>query len=371
MSETLKIGSKLYDSQYIVDKVLGSGADGDVYIVHLDGFPRTKYAAKVFKKPETIDDEYWRKRSDEALTAMRISQRPNPNLAKTHNVLVTPNNDIVLIMEYIDGVTLRKYLNEQGCITPKVALNIFKKMLNGVKQLHGYKQKIIHRDLKPENIMVSYDLSKVIIVDFGISSVVKDQAIFTNEKWLYGTASYILPDLYEQYKKQDGVKNISVQSDFYSLGVILYEMIMGTLPFDQVKTIVNGKETVDAAKTIKLPLRFDMINISSNPTIPPSLENIIYRCIASKKNEIKHRYNDIDEIIDDVNKCIPLLDKKNDTTPLLKPVDKRFYQTLSPIEIDLVKSNQKWYKQWYFFAIVFVLAITIIVAAIIYFFVII
>lgn len=371
MAETLKIGEKLYDSQYIVDKVLGSGADGDVYIVHLDGFNKTKYAAKVFKKPETIDDTYWRKRSDEALTAMRISQRPNPNLAKTYNVLVTPNNNIVLIMEYIDGITLRKYLNEQGCITPKVALNIFKKMLNGVKQLHHYKQKIIHRDLKPENIMVSYDLSKVIIVDFGISSVIKENTPITDEVGLYGTASYILPDLLAQYKNKDSAKTISVQSDFYSLGVILYEMIMGTLPFDQIMQIKNGKECVDEVKTIKLPLRFDMINISSNPTIPPSLENIIYRCIASKTNEIKYRYTDIDEIINDVNKCLPLLDKKNDTTPLLKPVDKRFYQTLSSIEIDVVKSNQKWYKQWYFFAVVFILAIAIIVAAIIFFFVII
>lgn len=369
MAETLKVGSTLYDSQYIVDKVLGSGADGDVYIVHLKDYPATKYAAKVFKKPDTVNDAYWRRRGDEALTSIRISQKENPNLAKTHNVIVTPNDEIVLIMDYIDGVTLRSYLNKQGCLTPKVALNIFKKMLNGIKQLHHYKQKIIHRDLKPENIMVSHDLSKVVIVDFGISSVVNDdiKKVMTDELELYGTASYILPDLLAEYANKQGERHISVQSDFFSLGVILYEMIMGTLPFDQLK-FPSGQ--LDKRGTIKLPLRYDMINISSNPTIPPSLENIIYRCIASKPAEKINRYTDVDQIIEDVNKCLPLLDKKNDTTPLLKPVSQRFYQRESLIDLDTIKTNQKWYKQWYFFAIVFGLAIAIIIVAIIFFFVI-
>ncbi|MCQ3914786.1 MAG: serine/threonine protein kinase [Mycoplasmoidaceae bacterium] len=254
--------------------------------------------------------------------------------------MVTPNDEIVLIMDYIDGVTLRSYLNKQGCLTPKVALNIFKKMLNGIKQLHHYKQKIIHRDLKPENIMVSHDLSKVVIVDFGISSVVNDdiKKVMTDELELYGTASYILPDLLAEYANKQGERHISVQSDFFSLGVILYEMIMGTLPFDQLK-FPSGQ--LDKRGTIKLPLRYDMINISSNPTIPPSLENIIYRCIASKPAEKINRYTDVDQIIEDVNKCLPLLDKKNDTTPLLKPVSQRFYQRESLIDLDTIKTNQK------------------------------
>ncbi|MCQ3908657.1 MAG: serine/threonine protein kinase [Mycoplasmoidaceae bacterium] len=244
----------------------------------------------------------------------------------------------MLIMEYIDGVTLRSFLSEQHYLTPKIALNIFKKILNGINQLHHYKQQIIHRDLKPENIMVSHDLSKVIIVDFGISSVVQKDInkVMTNEMQLFGTASYILPDLYDEYKKEE--KNISVQSDFFSLGVILYEMIMGSYPFEQLK-LENGK--LDVINTIKLPLRFDMINISANPTIPPSLENIIFKCIACKPADIKHRYTDISQIIADVDRCIPLLDKKNDNTLLLKPVKERFYQTDSLIDVEYVKSNQK------------------------------
>ncbi|XQP55275.1 MAG: serine/threonine-protein kinase [Mycoplasmoidaceae bacterium] len=365
----IKIGAYLYDSQYIVDKVIGSGADGDIYIVHLKDHSDTKYAAKVFRKPEKIDNDYWRKHSDEAVTSLRISRKPNPNLAKTYNVLVTPTDEIVLIMEYIDGVTLRSFLNEQHYLTPKVALNIFKKILNGIKQLHHYKQQIIHRDLKPENIMVSHDLSKVTIVDFGISSVVKSDVreVMTNEMQLFGTASYILPDLLDEYKKKEGTKNISVQSDFFSLGVILYEMIMGTYPFEQLK---NEKGELDIVNTIKLPLRFDMINISANPTIPPSLENIIFKCIACKPVDIKHRYTDIDQIIADVDRCIPLLNKKDDTTPLIKPVKERFYQTDALIDPEYVKSKQKWYKQWYFFAIVFCLAVTVIILAILFFFII-
>ncbi len=370
-NEVLKSNIPLYDSAYIVDKTIGSGADGIVYIVHLKDNPSAKFAAKVFFKPDDMTDVYWQKHGDEALTSFRISQKNNPNLAKTHEVFVTNDNQIVFIMDYIDGITLRDYLNKHGCLTPKIALNIFKKILNGIKQLHGFKQKIIHRDLKPENIMISHDLSKVIIVDFGISSVVtkdmdKDK-VMTNEIDLYGTASYILPDLLEVYKKKDGPRNISVQSDFFSLGIILYEMIMGTLPFNQVK---DSDGTLDKRATIKLPLRYDMINISANPTIPPTLENIIYRCITSKPQEIKHRYTDVEQIINDVNNCLPLLDKKSDPTPLLKPVNQRFYQSVPLMDVDQIRQNQKWYKQWWFFGVVFGLAIVLIIVAIIFFFVI-
>ncbi|MCQ3907977.1 MAG: serine/threonine protein kinase [Mycoplasmoidaceae bacterium] len=255
-------------------------------------------------------------------------------------MFVTKDDDIVLIMGYIDGVTLRTYLNRHGALTPKVALNIFKKMLNGIKQLHRYKQQIIHRDLKPENVMVSHDLSKVVIVDFGISSVVKADIneVMTNEPGLYGTSSYILPDLLPEYGKKEGNKHITVQSDFFSLGVILYEMIMGTLPFEQIK---DDNGNLNKTATIKLPLRYDMINISANPTIPTSLENIIFRCIASKEIDKKYRYDDIDQIIDDVNRCLPLLDKKADTTPLLKPVNQRFYQSNPLIDITDTRQNQK------------------------------
>lgn len=369
-NKVLEPNTQLYDTPYIVEKNIGQGGDGFVYIVHNKNNPKVKYAAKVFKKPELLTDDYWRKRGDEAFTAIRISQKSNPNLAKTYDAFVTKDNDIIFIMDYIDGVTLRQYLAKQGCLTPKVALNIFKKLLNGIKQLHSYKQKIIHRDLKPENIMVSHDLSKVIIVDFGISTVVtKDMdktKVLTNEMELYGTASYILPDLLPEYNKDVGDRTVSVQSDFFSLGVILYEMIMGALPFDQIMISPNE---IDKHATIKLPTRFDMINISSNPTIPPSLENIIFRCIASMPKDIKHRYIDIDQIIEDVNRCIPLLDKKNDDTPLLKPVAQRFYQREKQIDIDLVKQNQKWYKQWWFFAIVFGSALIVIIIAIIFFFI--
>ncbi|MCQ2747930.1 MAG: serine/threonine protein kinase [Mycoplasmoidaceae bacterium] len=248
-------------------------------------------------------------------------------------------------MDYIEGKTLFKYLEEHGCLTPKVALNIFKKLLNGVKQLHSYKQKIIHRDLKPENIMVSNDLSKVVIIDFGISSVIteEDHKVLTDEPQLFGTASYILPDLLDEYKKKE--MNIPVQSDFFSLGVILYVMIMGTLPYKPIEDAKDKNGNLDVKPTIRLPQKFDMKNISANPTIPTSLENLIYRCIVSKPAEKKYRYNNIDEIIADTEKCLSIIDKKSDPTPLLKPVSMRLYQQDKLIDLELVKSNQKFFKQ--------------------------
>ena len=112
----LKPNSPLYDSQYIIEKNIGKGGDGYVYTVHHKDNPSLKFAAKVFKKPNEMTDEYWRKRGDEALTAIRISQKENPNLAKTYDVFVTDEDQIVFIMEYIDGITLRTYLNDHKCI---------------------------------------------------------------------------------------------------------------------------------------------------------------------------------------------------------------------------------------------------------------
>ena len=144
-------------------------------------------------------------------------------------------------------------------------------------------------------------------------------------------------------------------------------MILGSLPFEP---IYKPDGTIDKTATIKLPLTFDMIHISANPTIPASLENIIYRCLACKKNEIKHRYNYVDEIIEDVKKCLPLLDKKNDSTVLLKPVSQRLYQSYQLIDPDANRGNQKWYKHWYAFALFVGLGVAIIIVSIIFFFVI-
>jgi serine/threonine-protein kinase len=126
------------------------------------------------------------------------------NIISTYDVIKDDNNQtITIIMEYIDGISLRKYIEQQDGINVKEAIYLFGLILKGIKELHGLRDKIIHRDLKPENILLTKDLSNLKIIDFGISSVVatttidSSQLIKTNEKVLFGTYAYICPDFIE------------------------------------------------------------------------------------------------------------------------------------------------------------------------------
>lgn len=368
-------GSNLFGSSYIVDDYKTSGGmNSDIYTCHHKDQPNKVLCAKiVYRKSIDVDEEKWNKILNEATNSLRVINQPN--LIQTYRVLSSKSNSddpsICIIMDWVEGISLNEYLSAQGCLIPKTALSIFLKILKGIKVLHNFKHQIIHRDLKPENIMLSHDLSKVTIIDFGIATVLDkteqtlalngQTKILNEENHLFGTAQYICPDALEEYAKKDVTsRNISVQEDFYSLGIILYKMIMGDFPFDY-------SDCKDERQIIRTILRFDMINISANPTIPNTLENIIFKCIASKKEDKQYRYTKVEEIIEDVEKCIPLLNK-NDNTKLIKPLNKRIYQKAKIINIDAVKNNQKAYKKWWFFAVVMAVSIILLVACIIVFF---
>lgn len=355
----------LFNSNYIIDKFIGAGGmSSEVYLVHKKDNTEQIYAAKVVYFEGAYTKDFVKRFGDEAITSLRVWNKKN--LVQTHEVFPTANDEaLVFIMDYIDGISLNKYMNQQGCLGPKAALSIFKKILIGVKELHSFNRQIIHRDLKPDNVLLSKDLSKVTLIDFGIATVVErakdylDKSnikIYTNDdKVLWGTGPYVIPDALDTNNAP------SVQYDFFSLGVILYKMLMGKLPFDLQEC--NGNQTA----IVKLPLQYDIANISSNPTISPSLENIIFRCMACKKEDLKYRYNDIQEIIDDVNKVN--LSKK-DETPLLKPVNKRMYQQAHLFNQDVIRSNQKFYKRWWFFFTIMGILIAILITFIVVFFVI-
>ncbi len=355
----------LFNSAYIADKFIGAGGmSSEVYLVHKKDNPEQVYAAKVVYFEGAYTKDFVRRFGDEAITSLRVWNKKN--VVQTYEVFPTNNDEaLVFIMDYINGISLNKYMSQQGCLGPKAALSIFKKILIGVKELHGFNRQIIHRDLKPDNVLLSNDLSKVTLIDFGIATVVErtkdyldksNVKIYTNDdKVLWGTGPYVIPDALNTNNAP------SVQYDFFSLGVILYKMLMGKLPFDLEEC--KGNQTA----IVRLPLEYDIPNISSNPTIPACIENIIFRCMASKKEDIKYRYNDIQEIIDDVNKVN--LSKKEETT-LLKPVSQRRYQQAHLFNQDAIRNKQKFYKRWWFFITIICVLIAILIAFIVVFFVI-
>lgn len=249
-------------------------------------------------------------------------------------------------MEYVNGKSLRQVLNQQGALSVNESIFLFKKILLALKSLYSFKQKIIHRDLKPENILLSKDRTELKIIDFGIASIIAQthqKSLLSNEKQLFGTYPYLSPDLLKVFNAKDEKDKLSIineQCDFFSIGVILYEMLVGSKPF-----IADdyAKEEV-----ISLPLKYDLPDMHrSNPKIPLGLENIVFRCVASKKEDIKFRYNNINEIISDVNELeIDVANHQNQH--LLKPYNKRVMQN-SVFNLEKEKVKTKFYVSTWFY----------------------
>ena len=142
-------------------------------------------------------------------------------------------------------------------------------------------------------------------------------------------------------------------------------MVMGTTPFDDENLPNSTKK-----KIIGLAKQYDILNISANPSIPVALENLIFRLIASKPEDIKYRYNSIDEIINDAKHVMSVLNKTDDDTPLLKPLNDRIYRTGKKFLISKYKNNIPVYKRLWFFALITIVSLIILVVALVLFFII-
>jgi serine/threonine-protein kinase len=282
------------------------------------------------------------------VTSQRVSNKKN--IVNTYEVSKINNgNTIIIVMQYIDGVSLHGHLERIGSFSVREGIFYFSKILEAIKELHSFNEKIIHRDLKPENIMLSKDLMHIKLIDFGISSVVIDSSIIdnkkiiTNEESIFGTYPYISPDLRKMAKipKSQRDKLISVQFDFFPLGVIFYEMLMGEKPFK----IANENDPA----IIDMPLKYDIMCISDiNPNIPVAIENIIFRCLASKDSDLKFRYQSVDQIINDLNNY--LNDKqKMAFAKLLKPKNERTLQLNNTFNVQDQKLKEKFYERHWFY----------------------
>ena len=371
----IKIGDIVFN-QYKVLKQLGKGGmDSVIYLVEditektpSNSFNNKKYALKIIDRVENTTDEAWRRYYDECVTCTRISQCEN--VAKTYHVAeLVKNKTIMILMEYIDGNSLREVIQKQGSLGVQESLFLFRKILIALQDLHSFNNKIIHRDLKPENILLSKDRSNLKIIDFGISSVVftsfdknakKEIKHFsTNENQLYGTYPYISPSLYLAYSPKATTEKrfevINEQCDFFSIGIILYEMLTGNKPF-----IGDPNEQ----SIITLPLKYDLPPLSkNNPKIPLALENVIFRCIASKKEDLCFRYSNVLEIIHDIDDIIKYPEKAR-TAQLIKPYSKRTLQA-SFFDIEREKSKLKPYNLPWFYWLFAFLVVALVMSAII------
>lgn len=268
-SENLK---NISDRYKIIEQI-GIGGMSYVYKA-VDTKTDMIVAIKVLKDELSNDEEFIKKFKEEAISSEKIKHK---NVVRAYDV-VDNGNCHFIVMEYIDGITLDKYIRNKGHLSNDETIDLSIQIAEGLKVAH--KQGIIHRDVKPQNIVIKNDGTPK-ITDFGIARAVSST---TRNISIIGTVHYISP---EQARNE----NIDFRSDIYSLGCTMYEMITGIVPFQgesPVAIIISHLR-----EAIKLPS-------IDNKRIYKSLERIILKCT---KILPENRYQNVNELIEDLKKA--------------------------------------------------------------------
>ncbi len=264
-------GQKIND-RYEIIKSIGEGGMANVYLAQ-DIILDRKVAIKVLRGDLANDEKFIRRFNREAVSA---SQLAHPNIVEIYDVGEDENTHYI-VMEYIEGKTLKQLLKKRGHLTVGEAVDIMSQLADGILEAH--KSYIIHRDLKPQNIMIQED-GQIKITDFGIAMAMNSSQL-TQTNSVMGSVHYLPPE-------QASGKTATIKCDIYSMGILFYELLTGILPF-------KGENAVEIAlKHMKDPIP----NVRrQNSSVPQSIENIILKCSA--KNP-KNRYSDIKEMQKDL-----------------------------------------------------------------------
>ncbi len=264
-------GQKIND-RYEVIRSIGEGGMANVYLGY-DTILDRNVAIKVLRGDLSNDEKFVRRFQREALSASSLA---HPNIVEMYDV-GEDDGLYYIVMEFIDGITLKQLLKKRGSLTLSETLDIMSQLTDGMS--HAHDSYIIHRDLKPQNIMIKDD-GQIKITDFGIAMALNSTQL-TQTNSVMGSVHYLPPE-------QASGNGATVKSDIYSMGIIFYELLTGKLPF-------KGENAVEIAlKQMRDPLPSIR---EDNPEIPQSIENIILR--ATAKNP-KNRYEDSREMHEDL-----------------------------------------------------------------------
>ena len=268
-------GQKIND-RYQIIKTIGEGGMANVYLAY-DTILDRNVAVKVLRGDLATDEKFVRRFQREALSASSLS---HPNIVEVYDV-GEDNGSYFIVMEYIEGKHLKQLLKKRGNLTLTEVVDIMLQITDGMSAAHD--SYIIHRDIKPQNIMI-LENGLIKITDFGIAMALNSTQL-TQTNSVMGSVHYLPPE-------QASGKGATIQSDVYSMGILMYELLTGQLPF-------RGDNAVEIAlKHIKEP--FPSIR-ETLPNIPQSIENIIMR--ATAKN-VKNRYVDAKEMNDDLKTAL-------------------------------------------------------------------
>ncbi len=267
----LELGTML-SGRYEVLKRVGSGGMADVYMAK-DHKLNRNVAVKVLKSEYVEDEKFLRKFETEAQAVARLS---HPNIVNIYDVGIEDGINYI-VMELAEGITLKEYIRKKGYLTPKETVEISTQIASAIS--HAHKNHIIHRDIKPQNILVS-DTGIIKVTDFGIAKATSSNTV-TSTATAMGSVHYISP---EQAKG----RFCDEKSDIYSLGITMYEMVTGHVPFDHENGVTIALMHLQNEITPPSQIR---------DGIPDSLEKIILKCTMKKPEE---RYQTADELITDL-----------------------------------------------------------------------
>ena len=332
------IGKRL-DGRYEIHELIGVGGMANVYRC-TDTIDDREVAIKILKDEYLNNEEFIRRFKNESKAIAMLS---HPNIVKVYDVSF---GDMIqyIVMEYIDGITLKEYIDRQGIIEWKDALHLATQILKALQ--HAHECGIVHRDIKPQNIMLLQD-GTIKVTDFGIARF-SDKSTRTMTEQAIGSVHYIAP---EQARGDvtDG------KTDIYSVGVMLYEMLTGKLPFDGDSAV--SVALMQLQSTPKRPREV-------NPGIPIGLEQITMKAMQKQPSA---RYTSAAEMLSDIERfrlnpsivfdygksfvdnqptkfVNSIKDTKNDRTKIIqKPVSDERPSQDEPEEDDFVKEHKPSY----------------------------
>ena len=304
-------GQKIND-RYQVIRSIGEGGMANVYLAY-DTILDRNVAVKVLRGDLATDEKFVRRFQREAMSASALS---HPNIVEMYDVGEDDGNYFI-VMEYIDGKTLKNLIKKRGALTVAEVVDIMLQLTSAISCAHD--SYIIHRDIKPQNVMILDD-GRVKITDFGIA-IASNASELTQTNSVMGSVHYLPPE-------QANGAGATAKSDIYSLGILMFELLTGKLPF-------KGENAVEIALK---QMKEQIPSVCAiNPEIPQSIENVILKaCAKNPKNRyanVKDMYNDIKTALDE--------DRINETKQTYKFSEDDLDETKKIESLSDVKKNKK------------------------------
>lgn len=269
------IGKRI-SGRYKIKDMIGGGGMANVYLAH-DMILDRDVAVKMLRLDFANDDEFIRRFHREAQSATSLA---HPNIVSIYDV-GEEDGLYYIVMEYVDGQTLKQYIQQHAPVPVEEALDIMKQLTSAISNAHH--NHIVHRDIKPHNILIDSS-GTVKITDFGIAMALSATSI-TQTNSVLGSVHYLSPE-----QARGGMAN--KKSDIYSIGIVMFELLTGRLPF-------SGESAVSIALK---HLQSETPSLKRwNPQIPQSVENIVLKATAK---DPFHRYDNVDEMEDDLRTAL-------------------------------------------------------------------